>query len=92
MNEKNVTDFYKEEVPSFASYDLIRKCSSYIDGFKNAHRKIIWTMLENFGNPNTRTKTSQMSATVSLKSMYLHGVCRFSSKIANSGISPCSRA
>lgn len=73
MNEKNVTDFYKEEVPSYASYDLIRKCSSYIDGFKNAHRKIIWTMLENFGNPNTRTKTSQMSATVSLKSMYLHG-------------------
>ena len=73
MNEKNITDFYKEEVPSYASYDLIRKCSSYIDGFKNAHRKIIWTMLENFGNPNTRTKTSQMSATVSLKSMYLHG-------------------
>ena len=73
MNEKNITDFYKEEVPSYASYDLIRKCSSYIDGFKNAHRKIIWTMLENCGNPNTRTKTSQMSATVSLKSMYLHG-------------------
>ena len=73
MTEKNITDFYKEEVPSYASYDLIRKCSSYIDGFKNAHRKIIWTMLENFGNPNTRTKTSQMSATVSLKSMYLHG-------------------
>ena len=73
MNEKTVTEFYKEEVPSYASYDLIRKCSSYIDGFKNAHRKIIWTMLENFGNPNTRTKTSQMSATVSLKSMYLHG-------------------
>ena len=70
---KTVTEFYKEEVPSYASYDLIRKCSSYIDGFKNAHRKIIWTMLENFGNPNTRTKTSQMSATVSLKSMYLHG-------------------
>lgn len=73
MNTKNITDFYKEEVPSYASYDLVRKCSSYIDGFKNAHRKIIWTMLENFGNPNTRTKTSQMSATVSLKSMYLHG-------------------
>ena len=73
MNTKNITDFYKEEVPSYASYDLIRKCSSYIDGFKNAHRKIIWTMLENFSNPNTRTKTSQMSATVSLKSMYLHG-------------------
>lgn len=73
MNTKTVTEFYKEEVPSYASYDLIRKCSSYIDGFKNAHRKIIWTMLENFGNPNTRTKTSQMSATVSLKSMYLHG-------------------
>lgn len=71
--EKTVTEFYKEEVPSYASYDLIRKCSSYIDGFKNAHRKIIWTMLENFGNPNTRTKTSQMSANVSLKSMYLHG-------------------
>lgn len=73
MTEKSISDFYKEEVPSYASYDLIRKCSSYIDGFKNAHRKIIWTMLENFGNPNTRTKTSQMSATVSLKSMYLHG-------------------
>ena len=73
MTEKKVSDFYKEEVPSYASYDLIRKCSSYIDGFKNAHRKIIWTMLENFSNPDTRTKTSQMSATVSLKSMYLHG-------------------
>lgn len=73
MNEKNITDFYKEEVPSYASYDLIRKCSSYIDGFKNAHRKIIWTMLKFFPNPETRTKTSQMSATVSLKSMYLHG-------------------
>lgn len=73
MTEKKVSDFYKEEVPSYASYDLIRKCSSYIDGFKNAHRKIIWTMLENFGNPNTRTKTSQMSAQVSLRSMYLHG-------------------
>ena len=66
MTEKKVSDFYKEEVPSYASYDLIRKCSSYIDGFKNAHRKIIWTMMENFSNPDTRTKTSQMSATVSL--------------------------
>ena len=51
MTEKKVSDFYKEEVPSYASYDLIRKCSSYIDGFKNAHRKIIWTMLKFFPNP-----------------------------------------
>ena len=71
--DRNVSDFYLSELPSYAAYDLLRKCSSYVDGLKLAQRKILWTMIENVPNPNTRTKTSQMAAQVALKSNYLHG-------------------
>lgn len=58
MNDKQVKDFYKEDVPSYASGDNIRKIASYVDGLKLSARKLVYTMLEKYPNTNIKTKTA----------------------------------
>lgn len=55
-----VTDFYKDEYCSYSSYDNIRKIASYIDGQKNASRKILYTIIEK--NIKNKIKVSQLGS------------------------------
>jgi DNA topoisomerase-2 len=65
------SDFFKNEYVDQASYDNLRKFSSYIDGQKNASRKIIYTVLEK--NIKTDIKVSQLDSKMAEFAEYLHG-------------------
>ena len=73
MKDKQVKDFYKEDVPSYASGDNIRKIASYVDGLKLSARKLVYTMLEKYPNPNIKTKTAQFANVAAAFTNYNQG-------------------
>ena len=73
MNDKLVKDFYKEDVPAYASGDNIRKIASYVDGLKLSARKLVYTMLEKYPNPNIKTKTAQFANVTAAFTNYNQG-------------------
>ena len=64
-------NFFKEEYIDFSVYDNVRKLSSYIDGQKNASRKILHTVLQQ--NIDKFVKVSNLGPKVQDYSQYLHG-------------------
>jgi len=70
MNRITVQKFLDTEVVDFASYSTIRAIASYIDGFKNSHRKVAY--VTKYMN-NKETKVSILSGEIMAKSQYLHG-------------------
>ena len=64
-------DFFKNEYIDFSVYDNVRKLSSYIDGQKNASRKIVHTVLQQ--NIDKFTKVSNLGPKVQDYAQYLHG-------------------
>ncbi len=67
----NVSDFYKDEFVDFASYSTIRMIGSAIDGMKNVHRKIFYTVLDK--NIKTDIKLTQLNSKCAEYAEYLHG-------------------
>ena len=41
-----VSEFFKNDVPSYGAYDNTRKLCSYVDGLKISMRKILYTLLK----------------------------------------------
>ena len=68
-----ISKFLDEDLVNYASYDNLRKVSSYVDGLKNTSRKILHTVLEK--NITTETKVSQLASKVAEFTEYLHGDC-----------------
>lgn len=69
--DKTVAEFFKTEIPSYAAYDNIRKCASYIDGFKISMRKLYYSGLKYCDKDFLKTETfSNYSAAYT---NYLHG-------------------
>lgn len=64
-------DFFKHEYIDFSVYDNVRKLGSYIDGQKNASRKILHTVLQQ--NIDKFTKVSNLGPKVQDYAQYLHG-------------------
>jgi DNA topoisomerase-2 len=64
-------DFFKNEYISFSVYDNVRKLASYIDGQKNASRKILYTVLQQ--KVDKFVKVSNLGPRVQDYSQYLHG-------------------
>ena len=71
MNDLIIEDFFNTDYVDSASYDNLRKISSYIDGQKNCNRKIVHTILQK--NINKKTKVSRLQSSVSETTEYLHG-------------------
>ena len=71
MNEITSTNFFETEYIDFSVYDNVRKIASYIDGFKNAQRKVVYTLLET--NCNSFTKVSNLGPRIQDFAQYLHG-------------------
>lgn len=67
----NISDFYRNEVCDYASYDNFRKLSNVCDGLKNSSRKCIYTILKN--NINSPKKVSQLKSDAASQTQYLHG-------------------
>ena len=69
--DKTVAEFFKTEIPSFAAYDNVRKCASYIDGFKNSMRKLYYSGMKFCADDYIKTENfSNYSAAYT---NYLHG-------------------
>jgi len=81
MNEIKVQDFFSQEFPNFAVYNLYRMVASYIDGLKPSQRKIVYTMMKN--NIKNPKKVSQLAADVSSQTQYLHGEVNLQGVIVN---------
>ena len=71
MAELKLEDFFKEEYIDFSVYDNVRKLASYIDGQKNASRKIVHTVLQQ--NIDKFVKVSNLGPKVQDYAQYLHG-------------------
>lgn len=71
MLELQIEKFFNTDYVDSASYDNLRKISSYVDGLKNSNRKIIYTVLNK--NINSKTKVSRLQSTISEYTEYLHG-------------------
>lgn len=71
MKTKQISEFFQKDYVDFASYDNLRKIASYIDGQKNAARKVLYTILEK--SIKEELKVSQLSSKAGEFSSYLHG-------------------
>ena len=71
MQKQNVEDFLNTRLSNYASYDNLRKIASYIDGLKNASRKVLYTIQEK--NIKDTEKVSRLASKCSEYSDYLHG-------------------
>jgi DNA topoisomerase-2 len=71
MDTKLVADFYKNDAPTYASADNVRKIGSYIDGLKLSARKLIYTLFEKY--PNQQIKTAQFAAFTAAYTNYNQG-------------------
>lgn len=67
----NISDFFKEDFINYGSYDNTRKISSFVDGFKNAARKVIYTVLKK--GKNDEVKLNFLVSDVSKECIYIHG-------------------
>lgn len=66
-----IDDFFNHEYVSFSTYDNIRKIANYVDGQKNAARKILHTVLQL--NIDKFTKVANLGPKVQDYAQYLHG-------------------
>ena len=66
-----IPEFFQDEYPDFAIYNLYRMVASYVDGLKPSQRKIIHTMIKN--NIKSPMKVSQLASKVAEQTQYLHG-------------------
>jgi DNA gyrase/topoisomerase IV subunit A len=71
VNTLQLEDFFKNEYIDFSVYDNVRKLGSYIDGQKNASRKILHTVLQQ--NIDKFVKVSNLGPKVQDYAQYLHG-------------------
>jgi DNA topoisomerase-2 len=70
-NQLPLEDFFKNEYIDFSVYDNVRKLGNYIDGQKNASRKIVHTVLQQ--NIDKFVKVSNLGPKVQDYAQYLHG-------------------
>lgn len=66
-----IEEFLNTRLSNYASYDNLRKIGSYIDGLKNASRKVLYTIHEK--NIKDTEKVSRLASKCSEFSDYLHG-------------------
>ncbi len=67
-----VSDFFKNDVPAYGSYDNTRKIASYIDGLKISMRKILYTLMKKY-NGKEKVKTETVANVCAAFTNYLHG-------------------
>jgi len=71
MRTIKIENFLNSELCDYASYDNLRKIASVVDGFKNASRKVAYTIQEKKIKENI--KVSQLASKIAEFSDYLHG-------------------
>ena len=80
MDIRNLTDYYEQDVPAYASYDNLRKICG-IDGLKLSQRKIIYASFKRCYNDWLKTDT--MCAQTQIDTNYIHGAANLEVVIDN---------
>jgi len=80
MDTRNLTDYYEQDVPAYASYDNLRKICG-IDGLKLSQRKIIYASFKRCYNDWIKTDT--MCAQTQIDTNYIHGAANLEIVIDN---------
>lgn len=68
---ETIENFLNTRLSNYSSYDNLRKIASYIDGLKNASRKVLYTIHEK--KIKETEKVSRLASKCSEYSDYLHG-------------------
>ena len=71
MQSETIENFLNTRLSNYSSYDNLRKIASYIDGLKNASRKVLYTIHEK--KIKDTEKVSRLASKCSEYSDYLHG-------------------
>ena len=71
IKQRTVSDFFKNDKPSWATYDALRKLPNFIDGFKISQRKLMWTAFSKLQKEWMKTET--FCNITSLDTAYVHG-------------------
>lgn len=77
----NISDFFQKDFVDYGSYDNTRKIASYIDGFKNAGRKAIFTILNK--STNNEVKVGVFVSDITKETIYLHGPTSLEGVVVN---------
>lgn len=80
-SELLISDFFQKDFVDYGSYDNTRKIASYIDGFKNAARKVMYTIMKK--SSNNEIKVSVFTSDVMRETIYLHGPVSLEGVIVN---------
>jgi DNA topoisomerase-2 len=70
-NNVKIEEFFEDEFPNFAIYNLYRMVASYVDGLKPSQRKVVYTVMKQ--NINSDIKVNRLGSKVSEATEYLHG-------------------
>ncbi len=73
MKQRNISDFFENDVTNYSCYSTLRMIASAIDGLKNSSRKVIYTVLEK--NIKNDMKVSVLDNVTQGFTQYLHGTC-----------------
>ena len=68
---RTTSDFFRNDKPSWAVYDALRKLPNYIDGLKISQRKLIWTAFSKASKDYVKTET--FCNITALDTAYVHG-------------------
>lgn len=91
IKQRSVTEFFKEDKPVWAVYDATRKLPSYIDGFKNSQRKLIWVGFDKLTKDYVKTET--YCNICALDTVYIHGaanLCGVCTSLVQDFIGTCN--
>lgn len=71
MTDYSISEFFMEDLPSYAAYDGTRKIAQVWDGMKISMRKIIFTLQNKY--PRDFVKTETLANVCAAFTNYLHG-------------------
>lgn len=71
IKTRTTSDFFKNDKPTWAVYDALRKLPNFIDGLKISQRKLIWTGFSKATKDYVKTET--FCNITALDTAYIHG-------------------
>jgi DNA topoisomerase-2 len=91
IRQRTTTEFFKNDKPSWAVYDALRKLPNFIDGFKISQRKLMWIAFNKLQKEWMKTET--FCNIVALDTAYIHGsgnLCGVCASLVQDFIGACN--
>lgn len=91
IKTKTTSEFFKNDKPTWAVYDALRKLPNFIDGLKISQRKLIWTGFSKAAKDFVKTET--FCNITALDTAYIHGssnLCGVCASIVQDFVGTCN--